>query len=157
MTLAVTVTVRVLAMAGAAVLFYLTTRPSELMASLQYHGAPARATFVIHNAVAMIPRMAERAHEVAEAQRARGLDSEGRPWRRVRGVVALASPTVLGALHEVETRTLALQTRGFTRPGRPTLLWQPIDSAAQRLARWGIAAAVLALLLARIAGVSLPC
>jgi energy-coupling factor transport system permease protein len=155
--LAATVTVRLLVMAGAVVLFYLTTRPSQLVTSLQSHGVSARATFVIHNAVAMIPRLTERAGEVTDAQRARGLDTEGRWWRRARGVVALASPTVLGAIHEVETRTLAMETRGFTRPGRPTLLWQPADSATQRLLRWGIAAGLLALGLARLAGVSLPC
>ena len=58
---AVEVVVRVLVMAGAVTLFYLTTRPAELVASLQAHGVPARLTFVIHNAVAMIPRLAERA------------------------------------------------------------------------------------------------
>ena len=49
---------------AAVTLFYLTTRPAELVASLQAHGTPARLTFVIHNAVAMIPRLAERAAEV---------------------------------------------------------------------------------------------
>lgn len=52
--LAAEVVARVLTMAGAAVLFYSTTRPSELVASLQHHGVPSRATFVIHNGVAMI-------------------------------------------------------------------------------------------------------
>ncbi len=107
------------------------------MASLQYHGASPRLTFVIHNGVAMIPRLAERAGEVTAAQRARGLDTEGSILRRARGVVAVAAPTVLGALREVETRTLALETRGFTRPGRPTVLWPPHDSGAQRAAALG--------------------
>jgi energy-coupling factor transporter transmembrane protein EcfT len=105
----------------------------------------------------MIPRLAERAREVSDAQRARGLDTEGRPWRRAGGVVALAVPTVLGAIAEVETRTLGLETRGFTRPGRPTALWTPDDGRMQRLARWGIAVGLAALALARLAGVSLPC
>jgi len=154
--LAAEVVVRILTMAGAAVLFYRTTRPAELVASLQHHGAPARATFVIHNGVAMIPRLAERAREVTEAQRARGLDTE-RGWlRRGRGVVALAAPTVLGAIDEVETRTLALETRGFTRPGRPTPLWIPHDGGIQRIARWGALLGLVALAIARAAGV-LPC
>jgi energy-coupling factor transport system permease protein len=154
--LAATVAARVVIMAGAAVLFYRTTRPGQLVASLQHHGVPARATFVVHNAVAMIPRLAERAHEVTEAQRARGLDTEGSWLRRGRGLLALAGPTILGAFAEVETRTLALESRGFTRPGRPTLLWIPSDGAAQRLARWGVLAGVIVLAAARAAGV-LPC
>jgi energy-coupling factor transport system permease protein len=155
--LAATVVARVLAMAGATVLFYLTTPPARLVASLQAHGLPARLTFVIYNGVAMIPRLAERASEVTAAQRARGLDTEGRVWRRARGVVAVSVPTVLGAVHEVETRTLALETRGFTRPGRPTPLWVPDDSAAQRVLRWGISVGLVSLAVARVAGASWPC
>jgi len=154
--LAAEVVVRVLTMAGAAVLFYATTSPADLVGSLQHHGLPARATFVIHNAVAMIPRLAERAGEVTAAQRARGLDTEGSWWRRGRGVLALAAPTVLGAIGEVETRTLALETRSFTRPGRATVLRPPHDSTAQRVTRWGVLAGLVVLALARIGGV-LPC
>ncbi|MEX1296381.1 MAG: energy-coupling factor transporter transmembrane component T [Candidatus Limnocylindrales bacterium] len=154
--LAAEVVVRVVTMAGAAVLFYRTTSPADLVGSLQHHGLSPRLTFVVHNAVAMIPRLAERAHEVAQAQRARGLDSEGSWLRRGRGLLAVSAPTVLGAIGEVETRTLALETRGFTRPGRPTVLRVPRDSGAQRVARWGLAAGVLALGIARVVGV-LPC
>lgn len=150
------VAVRVVGMAGAVTLFYLTTRPSELVASLQRHGAPARLAFVVHNAIAMIPRLAERAGEVAEAQRARGLDTEGNVVRRTRGLVAVAAPTVLGALAEAESRTLALETRAFSRPGRRTLLWWPRDSNAQRAARWSIVIALVLLALARLASVTLP-
>ena len=154
--LAAEVVVRVLTMAGAAVLFYRTTSPADLVGSLQHHGLSARLTFVVHNAVAMIPRLADQAREVTEAQRARGLDSEGSWVRRGRGVVAVAAPTVLGAIGEVETRTLALETRGFTRPGRPTVLRVPRDSGAQRIGRWGLIAGVAALAAAQVAGV-LPC
>ena len=154
--LAAEVVVRVLTMAGAAVLFYRTTAPADLVGSLRHHGLSARATFVIHNAVAMIPRLAEQAREVTAAQRARGFDSEGSWRRRGRGVVAITAPTVLGAIGEVETRTLALETRGFSRPGRATVLRVPHDSTAQRLGRWAMVAGLIVLLLARVAGV-LPC
>lgn len=154
--LAAEVVIRVLTMAGAAVLFYRTTAPADLVGSLQYHGLPARATFVIHNAVAMIPRLADRAREVTAAQRARGFDSEGSWLRRGRGIVAITGPTVLGAIGEVETRTLALETRGFTRPGRATVLRVPHDSTVQRVARWVMIAGLAALLVARVAEV-LPC
>lgn len=154
--LAAEVVVRVLTMAGATVLFYRTTTPADLVGSLQHHGISPRVTFVIHNAVAMIPRLAERAREVTAAQRARGFDSEGSWPRRARGVVAIAAPTVIGAIGEVETRTLALETRGFTRPGRATVLRVPSDSTAQRLGRWAMGLGLAGIVVGRIAGV-LPC
>jgi energy-coupling factor transporter transmembrane protein EcfT len=53
---------------------------------------------------------------------------------------------------EIEERTMALEARGFTRPGRRTLLWHPSDSARQALARWLLVAAVPLFLAARAAG-----
>jgi energy-coupling factor transport system permease protein len=151
------VVVRVLVMAGAVTLFYLTTSPSELVASLLSHGVPPRSAFVIHNATAMIPRLAERAADVTAAQRARGLDSEGSLGRRLRGITAVAGPTVSGAIAEAEERTLALEVRGFTRPGRHTLLWAPADSSLQRAGRWAMVAGTTGLVVARAAGWTPPC
>jgi energy-coupling factor transport system permease protein len=157
LAVAVQVAVRVLVMAGAVTLFSLTTVPSELVASLLSHGMPARLAFVIHNATAMIGRLADRAADVTAAQRARGLDSEGHLVRRLRGVTALAGPTISGAIAEADERTLALETRGFTRPGRHTLLWSPADSGLQRAARWAMVGGVTVLVLARAAGWTPPC
>ena len=154
--LAAGVVLRIVVMAGATVLFYRTTVPADLVGSLQHHGLSNRVTFVIHNAVAMIPRLAERAREVTAAQRARGFDSESGVLRRSRGVLAVAAPTVLGAVAEVETRTLALETRAFTRPGRVTVLRPPHDSSLQRAGRWMIVVGLVALAGARATGL-LPC
>ena len=150
------VVIRVFAMASALVLFSRTTRPSELVASLEAHGAPARLTFVVHQALVLVPRTLVRGRMVGSAQRARGFDTESSLWRRARGVLAVAAPTVLGAIEDAEVRTLALEARGFARPGPRTLLWVPRDSGAQRLARWLIVAMVGVLVLARIAGAALP-
>jgi energy-coupling factor transport system permease protein len=105
----------------------------------------------------MIPRLAERAADIAAAQRARGLDTEGSLWRRARGILPLAGPTIVGAIGEAETRTLALEARAFTRPGRRTTLWAPPDRVAERAARWLMAGAAAALLVARLTGAPLPC
>lgn len=155
--LAAEVIVRVLAMAGAVTLFYRTTRPGELVLDLERRGVSSRLTFVIHNAIAMVPRLATRAAEVTAAQRARGLETEGGVLDRLRGVIAITAPTVIGAIEEGEARTMALEARGFSRPGRRTLLWHPPDSDLQRAARWTITGAVALLAAARLVGISLPC
>jgi hypothetical protein len=47
---------------------------------------------------------------------------------------------------------MALESRGFSRPGRRTLLWAPPDRAAERVARWLMVLAIPALIAARLAG-----
>ena len=97
--------------------------------------------------------MLERAAAITAAQRARGLDTEGSLLARLRGILPIAGPVVLGSIGEVEERTMALEARAFSRPGRRTLLWHPPDSGLQRAARWAMVLALPAAAAARAAGV----
>jgi energy-coupling factor transport system permease protein len=74
-------------------------------------------------------------------------------WRRLRGVVPIVGPVIMGSIAEVEERTMALEARGFTRPGRRTLLWAPSDTAAEAVARWGLVLALLAVIVVRLTGI----
>ena len=144
---------RILAISGAVTLFYLTTRPADLVVDLERRGISPRVAFIANASVQTVPAMVERAGQITAAQRARGLDTEGSVWRRVRGVLPIVGPVILGSIAEVEERTMALEARGFTRPGRRTLLWAPADSTAQAVARWGLVLGLVALVVVRITGI----
>jgi energy-coupling factor transport system permease protein len=143
---------RLLAISGAVTLFYLTTSAADLVLDLERRGVPARVAFVANASVQTLPTMVERAALIADAQRARGLDTEGGILKRARGILPLVGPVLLGSIAEVEERAMALEARGFTRPGKRTLLWQPADSRRQAFARWALVAAVPLLVVARAAG-----
>lgn len=146
------VTVRLFVMAAALSLFGLTTPPRALIADLERRGTSPRAAFAAAAVLDAVPAMAERGRQVLAAQRARGLDSEGSVRRRVGGVVPLVGPTVIGALHDVEARSLALEARAFGRSGPRHLLWTPADTGGERLARWLLVAALAIVGVASIAG-----
>lgn len=144
---------RIVAISGAVTLFYLTTPPADLVVDLERRGVSPRIGFVASASVQTVPAMVERAVQITAAQRARGLDTEGSLWRRVRGIVPIVGPVILGSIAEVEERTMALEARGFARPGRRTLLWSPPDSVFQSALRWGLLVALLALIVVRMSGV----
>lgn len=144
--------VRILAISGAVTLFYLSTRPADLVVDLERRGISSRVAFVANASVQTVPAMVERASQITAAQRARGLDTEGSIWRRIRGVVPIVGPVILGSIAEVEERTMALEARGFTRPGRRTLLWTPADTTVEAVARWGMLLALVALIVVRLTG-----
>jgi energy-coupling factor transport system permease protein len=143
---------RIMAISGAITLFYLTTSPADLVVDLERRGISPRIAFVANASVQTVPAMVERAAVITDAQRARGLDTEGSPWRRVRGIVPIVGPVILSSIAEVEERTMALEARGFTRPGRRTLLWAPPDSGRQSLVRWALVIGLIVLVAARIGG-----
>lgn len=110
---------RVLVAFLASVLFLFTTLADDLLEAMVARGASHRIAFVILSAVQMVPRMQARAGSILEAQQARGLRVEGSLGRRVRALVPLIGPVLLGSLIDVRERTFALEARGFgARPGR---------------------------------------
>lgn len=143
---------RFFVMAMALTIFGLTTEPRALLADLERRGVSPRLAFAAAAVLDAIPALLERGREVAAAQRARGLDTEGSIGARLRGLTALVGPVVLSTLHGVEERSLALEARGFGRPERRDLLWAPEDREGERSARWLILGALLALEAARAGG-----
>jgi len=150
-------TLRVVAFALSVAVFSLTTPTDDLLSDLERRGLGRRTIFIIGSAIGTIPRMLERAREITDSQRARGLDTEGSVWRRIRGVVPLAGPMISGALSEVEERSMALEARGFSASARRTTLRTLPDSQTQLVARWLILVATATLIVASLTGlVHLP-
>lgn len=146
------ITMRLLAASLALGLAYLTTRTDDLLADLERRGFGRRASFIIGSAIETVPRTITRAAEIVDAQRARGLDTEGPWWHRLGGIVPLAAPVIFGALTEVEERTMALEARAFSTPGRRTILRRLPDSGRQRTVRLGLLAVLVTVAVVRISG-----
>jgi energy-coupling factor transport system permease protein len=157
LTAALQAALRVVAFALSVAVFSLTTSTDDLLVDLEHRGLGRRGVFVIGSAIRTIPRMAERAGEIVESQRARGMDTEGSPLRRARGVLPLAGPMISSALGEVEERTMALEARAFGAPGRRTTLRALPDSAAERWLRLGLGLLTLGVVVLSVAGsIDLP-
>jgi energy-coupling factor transport system permease protein len=152
LSFALEILARIMAISGAVTLFYLTTRPADLVIDLERRGVSSRMAFVANASVQTVPAMVERAAQITDAQRARGLDTEGSLLRRLRGVLPIVGPVILGSITEVEDRTMALEARGFTRPGRRTLLWAPADRARESALRWALVVALMVLIALRATG-----
>jgi energy-coupling factor transport system permease protein len=154
LSFAIEILARIAAISGAVTLFYLTTKPSELVLDLERRGVPPRLAFVANASVQTVPAMVERASSIVAAQRARGLDTEGSFLRRLRGLLPIVGPVVLGSIGEVEERSMTLEARGFTRPGRRSLLWSPPDTGWQRLLRWLLLTGLVVVIVAHTVGLA---
>jgi len=98
-----------------------------------------------------VPALRERAQRLVDAQRCRGLATRGGPLVRLRALRALALPLVLSALHEVDERALALETRGLVAGARRTPLAPPADHWSQRVLRWALVLGCVVLIVWRVA------
>jgi len=135
------------------VIAFLTTlavvEPARLVDAMVDRGFPFSAAYLLAATLQAVPRLRQRAGEILEAQRCRGLVVRGSPWRRARALLPLAVPLILGAIAEVDERTLALEARGAAHVVRRTALHPPQDTPRERILRWGMLAAAVAVVVFR--------
>lgn len=139
------ISMRLVVMSAVVLLVLRTTHPADLVYALTQRGLPRSIGYILLVSLQIVPDMSARATAILEAQRSRGLETQ-RGFFRVRGIVPLIGPLVVGALVDVEERAMALESRAYTAPGPKTSLRQLFDSPAQRVARLLLLLALAALI-----------
>lgn len=147
---AVTIALRLTTMIASFLWLVAVLSPARLVEGMVAAKWPVTAAFLLSATLRAVPVLRERAARIVDAQRCRGLSTRGSPVARLRALRALALPLVLSALHEVDERALALETRGLAPGVRRTPLAPPSDPIAQRVARWALLVGCLAVLAWRL-------
>jgi energy-coupling factor transport system permease protein len=142
---------RVLAVVCAVSITVFSTNPKTMMVAFIDKGLSPKLAYVFMASLQFIPDMQRRARAIIEAQQARGLDLEANLWRRFQALLAMMIPLLTGALISAETRSLALEARGFSRGGMRNHLIEVPDTTTDRVIRWSVAAIVVLVALWRIA------
>lgn len=144
---------RVLVAFCASILFLFTTLPDDLLEVMVVRGVSHRIAFVVLSAIQLVPRLQTRAASILDAQQARGLRVQGTFITRVRALVPLVGPILLGSLIDVRERTFALEARAFgALPGRTAYRVVP-DPPVDRWLRLGTLATMALVVAAAILGV----
>jgi energy-coupling factor transport system permease protein len=143
---------RIACLVTATFLLSFTTRPTDLAEALMQRGLSPRMGYVVQSALQIIPQTLELAARIQDAQRARGLETEGTLIRRARAYLPLMLPLVLSSLVATQERAMALEVRGFGLPVKRLSRVVFDDSVLQRGLRWAMVAAVPVSLGLRFAG-----
>lgn len=121
-----------------------TTRPDGLMLALSQRGVPNSIAYVMLATLQIVPRFQTKANTILDAQRSRGLETEGNLLVRLRALLPLIQPLLLGSIVDIEERAIALEVRAFGRGGPKTSLLVLRDTPTQRVVRWLLLLAALA-------------
>ncbi len=149
---AITLGARLTAMVLAFLLVVAAVHPSRLVDALLARGLPFSGAYLTSAALQAVPRLRDRGRRILEAQRCRGLRVRGSVGLRIRALVPLALPLVLGALSEVDERATALEARAAGPGVRRTPLDPPRDSLADKAFRWVLAIGTGVAVLVRLVG-----
>ena len=143
---------RLAVLAGALLTAASTVSIPELISAMTSKGWNRKLVFLLGSALGLLPQVAERARAITQAQQARGLVVRGGLISRLRGLLMVTVPLVLGLLVEAAERARMLEARGFSATGARTSYRPDTDTRAQAAARWGMTGAVLVFSVLWLAG-----
>lgn len=134
----------------ASLLFVFSTHPADLIVAISGAVRSASLAYLFGSPLFLLAAMRARIDTIQAVQRARGLDTDGNVLQRVRCLAPLIRPLIVGAIVEVEQRSIALEIRGFRSTSAKTSVHLIADSILQRLARWLMLIVALGLIFIRL-------
>lgn len=100
----------------------LSAKPSELVEELEKRGFSRRMGYIITSVFQIVPQMTGTMNTITDAQRSRGLETEGSLLTRAKAFLPLISPVVMSSLINTRERAVALEVRGFAAKQKKTYL-----------------------------------
>lgn len=116
------VTLKYFAVIPVALLFIVTTHPSEFAASLNKIGVSYRISYAVALALRYIPDVQRDFRTIALTQQARGIDMSKKEKLpiRIKNAASIIFPLILSSLDKVETISNAMELRGFGKNSKRT-------------------------------------
>lgn len=116
-------TSRILAIGSSFILFFRLTSIKDIVYALEKAGSPRKLVFVILSTFKMIPEMKKLSIDIMDAQRSRGVETEGNVFVRALAFIPMLSPLVLSSISNTEERVLTLESRAFSSKVKKTSLY----------------------------------
>lgn len=116
---------------GCLIWFFAVTTEKDFVLALEKKGLSPKASYVVLSTLQMVPVLKKQSEVIMNAQRARGVETEGNLLVRAKVFIPTLVPLVLSAIQGTEERALTLEARGFSVRTKSTHLYdiepQPVD------------------------------
>lgn len=125
-----------------ALVFFLTTDPSEFASSLNAIKVNFKVAYAVSLTLRYIPDVQRSYREISQAQQARGVDiSQKAPLRkRLVGILAILFPLVFSSMDRIDLISNAMELRGFGRMKKRT--WY----SARGFTKWDVIVVIISVL-----------
>lgn len=150
LTYALIICTRVFNILFAFSILVLTTKPSDLIESLVRKGLSTKIGYVLNSVLQILPEMTATMGTITDAQRSRGLETEGKLTTRIRAFFPLIGPVVMNSLIATRERAMALEVRAFNSKNKKTFLNEEFKSPFSRVFQWSLILLTILTILWRI-------
>lgn len=116
------ITFTLLVFSGTVILFFCFTEMRDLMYAFERKGVSHESSYVILSSLQTITDLKKTSQTIMDSQKARGVETEGSIWKRLKALVPVISPLFLSALAATEEKTVAMDARAFSVEREHTFL-----------------------------------
>ena len=111
---------RILPLVSCLFLLIRSTNMTELGVALNRAGISYKFNYVLVSTFQIIPVFQKEMNQIMNAQRARGLVTEGSLIRRFKAFVPIIVPLIANSISKVQSKAIALESKGFNVPVQKT-------------------------------------
>ena len=104
------------------IIFFLSTNPSELAASINRAGVSYKAAFAFSLTLRYFPDLIRDYQDISAAQQSRGLDlsKKEKLGKRIKNILNITIPLIFSTLERIETISNTMDLRGFGKEKKRT-------------------------------------
>jgi len=149
------VTMKYFSIMPLALIFFVTTEPSEFASSLNKVGVNYKAAYSVSLALRYIPTLQREYFEISQAQQARGVDlsKNVKLIQRVKGLISIVFPLIVTSIDKIDTIAYAMELRSFGKGKHRTWYrYRPFTKADYAVVTVSAALIVVAVILGLING-----
>ena len=118
-------------------LIFRTMNMTDLGVSMCEAGLSYHASFVFISTFQYLPILGRDMNQIMDAQRARGLDTEGNIIKRFKALIPVMVPVVANSIMKVRDRAIAMESKGFNSENEKTLYRDLEKTKADYIVKWG--------------------
>ena len=116
-------TSKIIAISSVIIWFFQVTSIKDIIFALEKIGTSRKVTFIIASTIQLLPQMTSLSKTITDAQKSRGIETEGNILIRAKAFVPMIGPLVLSSIQQTEERVLALESRAFSSKVRKTSIY----------------------------------
>ncbi|MEC0182169.1 energy-coupling factor transporter transmembrane component T [Paenibacillus peoriae] len=107
-------TSKIVAITASIILFFQITKTKDLIIALEKMGTPKKVTYVIMSTLQIIPQMRQQLNVIMDAQRSRGVETEGSLMIRAKAIIPVLGTLIISSFENTQERVITLESRAFT-------------------------------------------
>jgi energy-coupling factor transporter transmembrane protein EcfT len=148
--LSLILTSRILAIGSAFILFFRITPIKDIVYALEKVGMSPKFTYVFLSIFQIIPEISKLSKSIMDAQKTRGVETEGKLLVRAKAFIPIIGPLVLGSIASTEERAVTLESRAFSAKGKKTSLHELTKTKVDMIIQISVIVSLVFLIVGRI-------